>query len=235
MEHVIIFDTETTGFEPSEGHHVVEIGALEMIDFELTGKTFHQYINPQMPMPESAYKVHGLDDEFLAGKPVFADIAETFIEFIGDATLVAHNASFDMKFIQAELRGNGFDALDNHVVDTLLMARQKFPNQKNNLDMLAQRLGVDISARAQYHGALLDSQILAQVYLLLSGKGQPQLLDSIDKTQQDPTDEALLTIGNDGAVAQKREMMIQRANDDELALHQKMRETLGEKSLWNLS
>ena len=235
MEHVIIFDTETTGFEPSEGHHIVEIGALEMIDFELTGREFHQYINPQMPMPESAYKVHGLDDEFLASKPVFADIAEAFIEFIGDASLVAHNASFDMKFIQAELRANGFDTLNNKVVDTLLMARQKFPNQKNNLDMLSQRLGVDISARAQYHGALLDSQILAQVYLRLCDKGQPQLLDAVDDVQQDIADEALLTLADNNGKAQKLNMFVQRANDDELALHQKMRDEIGEKSLWNLS
>ncbi|MEZ5911122.1 MAG: DNA polymerase III subunit epsilon [Paracoccaceae bacterium] len=169
----IVLDTETTGFEPAEGHRIVEIGAVELINHMPTGQTYHQYINPERAMPAEAQEVHGLGDEFLADKPVFASIAQAFLDFIGDARLVIHNASFDMKFLNAELGWAGFAQLvPARALDTLAMARQKFPGSPASLDALCRRFGVDNSAREK-HGALLDSEILAEVYLELIGGRQP--------------------------------------------------------------
>lgn len=169
----IVLDTETTGFEPSEGHRIVEIGAVELFNHIPTGRTYHQYINPERDMPKEAFEVHGLSLDFLADKPVFRAVAEAFLAFIGDARLVIHNASFDMKFLNAELQWAGFAPIpQNRAHDTLLLARQKFPGAPASLDALCRRFGVDNSAREK-HGALLDSEILAEVYLELIGGRQP--------------------------------------------------------------
>ncbi|MEY4985045.1 MAG: hypothetical protein RIR62_3311 [Pseudomonadota bacterium] len=168
----IVLDTETTGFEPSEGHRIVEIGAVELINSLPTGRTYHQYINPERLMPKEAFEVHGLGDDFLRDKPLFAAIGRAFLDFVGDARLVIHNAAFDMKFLNFELDRAGLPKLQwDRVTDTLAMARQKFPGAQASLDALCRRFGVDNSAREK-HGALLDSEILAEVYLELIGGRQ---------------------------------------------------------------
>lgn len=172
----IVLDTETTGFEPSEGHRIVEIGAVELFNSLPTGRTYHQYINPQRLMPKEAFEVHGLGDDFLRDKPLFAAVGQAFLDFVGDARLVIHNAAFDIKFLNHELQQVGLPALTwDRVTDTLTMARQKFPGSPASLDALCRRFGVDNSAREK-HGALLDSEILAEVYLELIGGRQPDLV-----------------------------------------------------------
>jgi DNA polymerase-3 subunit epsilon len=169
----LVLDTETTGFEPSEGHRIVEIGIVEVVNLMPTGRTWHKYFNPQRPMPPEAFAVHGLGDDFLADKPLFGHLAQEFLDFVGDARLVIHNAAFDMKFLNAELRGVGLPELPfARALDTLLIARKKFPGAPASLDALCRRFGIDNSART-LHGALLDSQILAEVYLELQGGQQP--------------------------------------------------------------
>jgi DNA polymerase III subunit epsilon len=170
----IVLDTETTGFEPAEGHRIVEIGAVELFNHIPTDKTFHVYLNPDRTMPPEAFQVHGLGDDFLRDKPRFADVAQSFLDFIGtDARLVIHNAAFDMKFLNAELNRAGRGPLAaERALDTVAMARRKFPGSPASLDALCRRFGVDNSAREK-HGALLDSEILAEVYLELIGGRQP--------------------------------------------------------------
>ncbi|MEH7829280.1 DNA polymerase III subunit epsilon [Gemmobacter denitrificans] len=172
----IVLDTETTGFEPSEGHRIVEIGAVELFNHIATGRTFHVYLNPERPMPKEAFEVHGLGDDFLRDKPLFRQEAQNFLDFIGDAKLVIHNASFDMKFLNWELRAHGFPSLPNdRAIDTLMIARSRFPGSPASLDALCRRFGIDNSMREK-HGALLDSEILAEVYLELIGGRQPDLV-----------------------------------------------------------
>ena len=172
----IVLDTETTGFEPSEGHRIVEIGAVELMNHLPTGRTYHQYINPERLMPKEAFEVHGLGDDFLRDKPVFQQIGAAFLEFVGDAKLVIHNAAFDMKFLNFELSRIGLPTLPmNRAIDTLMIARQRFPGSPASLDSLCRRFGVDNSAREK-HGALLNSEILAEVYLELVGGRQPDLV-----------------------------------------------------------
>ncbi len=171
----IILDTETTGLDPSAGHRLVEIGCIEVINFIPTGKVFHQYINPERDMPIEAQNVHGLSAAFLKNHPVFAAIVSDFLDFIGDSVLVIHNADFDMKFINAELRNHGFPGIEmQRVIDTLKMARQKFPGAPANLDALCKRFNVDASKREK-HGALLDAELLSQVYVELTGGKQAGL------------------------------------------------------------
>lgn len=174
----IVFDTETTGFDAEGDDRVVEIGCLELINHMPTGETYHQYINPQRDMPQGAFEVHGLSEQFLSGHPVFASVADDFLEFIGDAKLIAHNASFDTRFINAELSRLQKPLLvQERVIDTLAIARTKFPGAQNSLDALCRRFGVDITAREKDgHGALLDSELLAEVYLELIGGRQPGLV-----------------------------------------------------------
>ncbi len=172
----ITFDTETTGLDPLSGHKIVEIGCVELIDKVRTGKFLHKYINPQREIPRSATDIHGLTAEFLSDKPLFADIAKEFIEFIGDDKLVIHNASFDMKFINYELESCGHKPLKaSRATDTLLIARSKFPGAKVNLDALCNRFGIDLSRRDK-HGALLDAELLAEVYVELLGGRQGAML-----------------------------------------------------------
>ncbi len=174
----VVLDTETTGLEPSQGHRIIEIGCVELVDRKLTGRHYHQYINPMREIDEGAIEVHGITNEFLADKPLFEQVFEEFLSFIKGAELVIHNAPFDIGFIDHE-----FNLLANspgktlqycEVVDSLVMARQKHPGQRNSLDALCSRYGVDNSQR-DLHGALLDAEILADVYLLMTG-GQTSLL-----------------------------------------------------------
>lgn len=169
----IVLDTETTGFEPGEGDRIVEIGAVELWNHLPTGRVFHEYINPQRAMPQAAFEVHGLGDDFLRDKPLFREIGPKFVEFIGDANLVIHNAAFDIKFLNAELGWLGLPPIAwERAVDTLAIARRRFPGAPASLDALCRRFGIDNSART-LHGALLDSEILAEVYLELIGGRQP--------------------------------------------------------------
>lgn len=171
----IVFDTETTGLDPGEGHRVLEIGCVEIFNLMPTGKVFHRYVNPGRPVPEEVTRIHGLTDSFLAKHQAFAAIAGEFLEFIADSKLVAHNAEFDMRFINFELKVAGHDPLPmTRAVDTLQLARARFPGSPNNLDALCKRLGVDNSSRTK-HGALVDSEILAAVYLELRGGRQAGL------------------------------------------------------------
>lgn len=174
---LIVLDTETTGLEPSQGHKIIEIGGVEVVDRKLTGKHFHKYINPQRDIDDGAFEVHGISSEFLADKPTFAEIAEEFVDFVKGAELVIHNASFDVSFLNYELSllEQTPGTIEEHcqVTDSLALARHKHPGQKNSLDALCRRYAVDNSAR-QLHGALLDAEILADVYLLMTG-GQTAL------------------------------------------------------------
>jgi len=165
----IVLDTETTGFEPMQGDRIVEIGAVELYNHVPTGQTYHQYINPEREMPQEAFEVHGLGDEFLADKPKFAQIGQAFLDFVQDSTLVIHNAAFDMKFLNAELKWMNLPLLPmSQALDTLDIARKRFPGSPASLDALCRRFNIDNSSRT-LHGALLDSEILAEVYLELIG------------------------------------------------------------------
>jgi DNA polymerase-3 subunit epsilon len=176
----IVLDTETTGLSPQDGHRLVEIGCLELFNHVATGKFFHAYIDPERDMPDGAFQVHGLSTEFLRGKPKFADVADDFLSFIEDDPLVIHNAGFDMNFINWELKALGRPALPmSRAIDTLDIARKKFPGAQNSLDALCRRFNVDNSGRTK-HGALLDSELLAEVYLELMGGRQPGLVLQAD-------------------------------------------------------
>jgi len=183
----IVLDTETTGFEPEQGDRIVEIGCVELERHVPTGRTFHEYINPERSMPQEAFAVHGLGDDFLRDKPVFAQVGQKFLDFVGDAKLVIHNAAFDMKFLNAELRWMGAPLLpSDQAIDTLAMARRKFPGSPSSLDALCRRFNIDNSSRT-LHGALLDSEILAEVYLELIGGRQPDFGLSQDRSQSRDT------------------------------------------------
>lgn len=172
----ICFDTETTGLNPETGDRLVEIGAVELINHLPTGKIFHEYINPERDVPQEVVKIHGLTNEFLKDKPTFDKIAQNWIDFVGeDGILVAHNAEFDIKFINYELKRLGYKTFDwNRVVDTLAIAKNEFPGLRNNLDALCKRFNIDNSART-FHGALLDAELLAEVYLQLLGGDEPSI------------------------------------------------------------
>ena len=221
----IVMDTETTGLDPTQGHKVVEIGAVELFNHIPTGRTFHQYINPQRQMPQEAFDVHGLSIEFLMSYPVFKDIAEKFLNFIGSSTLIIHNASFDVKFLNFELDNVGAEKIQNdRVLDTLKLARSKYPGSPASLDALSRRFRIDISKRNK-HGALLDSQILAEVYLELIGGRQPGL--EVISTQARNT----TTTSNDGTF--KREVPLPSLlTDTEKKAHDTFIKLLGEKCLW---
>jgi DNA polymerase-3 subunit epsilon len=223
----IVFDTETTGFDPATGDRVVEIGALELVNRLPTGRTFHVYLNPERPMPEDAFKVHGLGDDFLRDKPRFADIARDFLDFIGDAKLVAHNAAFDQRFIDAELARAGLPPLAaTRIVDTVAMARARFPGAPASLDALCRRFGVDLSGRER-HGALLDSTLLAEVYLELTGGRQPDLVLG------PATPAGGSTPGRpSGQRRQRPAPLAPRLTDDERAAHAAMVERLGPQAIW---
>lgn len=171
MTREIVLDTETTGLSPQEGDRIVEIGCVELINHIPTGKTYHAYINPERDMPEGAFRVHGLSEQFLSDKPVFGTVHEEFLQFVQSSTLIIHNASFDMGFLNAELTKISASKLKNPVIDTVQMARKKHPGARVGLDALCKHYGIDNSRRT-LHGALLDSEILAEVYLELLGGRQ---------------------------------------------------------------
>ena len=182
----IVLDTETTGLDPAEGHRIVEIGAVELVNHVATGRTWHQYINPQRPMTPEAQEVHGLDDAFLSDKPPFEAVQEAFLAFIGTARLVIHNAPFDMRFLNAELTRLGRPPLPpDRALDTLAMARARFPGAPASLDALCRRFGVDNSGREK-HGALIDCFLLADVYLELIGGRQPDFGLASDPGRNSP-------------------------------------------------
>lgn len=175
----VVLDTETTGIDPAEGHRIVEIGCVELVNHVPTGRIFHAYVNPERPMPTGAFEVHGLTDAFLAEKPCFPAVAGGLLEFLGDAPLVIHNAAFDVGFLNAELRRCGLPRLaDQRAICTLTRARQMFPGAPASLDALCRRYEIDLSDRA-LHGALKDAQLLAAVYLELVGGRQPALMLAI--------------------------------------------------------
>jgi len=225
----IVLDTETTGLDPSTGDRIVEIGAVELFNHMPTGKFYHQYINPERSMPEGAFNVHGLSEAFLSDKPVFSHIVDAFLEFVGDAKMVIHNASFDMKFINAELGWVNRAKLPmDQAVDTLEIARKKFPGAQNSLDALCRRFSVDNSAREK-HGALLDSELLAEVYLELVGGRQPDLI--LAGSHQSDAGRK----GNDDTIwspARRPVELPSRLSKEEDKRHASFVETLGEKSLW---
>ncbi|MBK5934038.1 DNA polymerase-3 subunit epsilon [Rhodovulum imhoffii] len=225
----IVLDTETTGFEPSEGHRVVEIGAVELWNHLPTKKTFHVYINPERPMPQGAFEVHGLGDDFLRDKPLFKAVAQDFLCFIGDAKLVIHNAGFDMKFLNAELEWAGLPQLPmDQAIDTLAMARTKFPGAPATLDALCRRFGVDNSAREK-HGALLDSEILAEVYLELIGGRQPDFtLTGPDEMHAKPS----ATLDASWRPRPRPDPLPSRLTEAEAAAHAEFVATLGDGALW---
>lgn len=224
----IVLDTETTGFEPESGDRIVEIGAVELWNHMPTGETFHRYINPQRAMPQEAFAVHGLGDDFLRDKPVFADIAGDFLDFVQDASLVIHNAAFDMKFLNAELGWLSLARLPwERAVDTLAMARKKFPGAPASLDALCRRFGIDNSART-LHGALLDAQILAEVYLELIGGRQPDF-GLQDDGASAGTQAAEHSVWRPGP---RPTRLPSRLTEAEAAAHRAFVETMGEAALW---
>ena len=217
----IVLDTETTGLSPRDGDRIVEIGCIELVNHVATGETYHQYVNPERPMPEEAFAIHGLSDEFLSGQPVMADVMDGFVEFLGDATLVIHNAEFDMRFINWELDRLGRDELPmSRAVDTVRMAREKFPGAPASLDALCRRFNIDNSARS-LHGALLDAQLLAEVYLELIGGRQPDLELKAQKAKSDARAES----------SERREPRPHAADEEELAAHEAFLEKI-EDPVW---
>ena len=223
----IVLDTETTGFEPDQGDRIVEIGAVELLNHVPTGRTYHQYINPERAMPQEAFEVHGLGDDFLRDKPVFANVAQAFVDFVGDAKLVIHNAAFDMKFINAELGWLKRPAIPfDQAIDTLAIARRKFPGSPASLDALCRRFGIDNSART-LHGALLDSEILAEVYLELIGGKQPDFgLNVSEAKTRDAED------GSEWRPQPRPSPLPERISEKEKAAHAAFVETLGDAALW---
>ncbi|MEL6409454.1 MAG: DNA polymerase III subunit epsilon [Pseudomonadota bacterium] len=224
----IVLDTETTGFEPDQGDRIVEIGAVELFNHVPTGKTYHQYINPKRSMPQEAFEVHGLGDDFLSDKPVFSKVADAFIDFVGDAQLVIHNAAFDMKFINAELSWIKRPAIPfDRATDTLMIARKKFPGSPASLDALCRRFGIDNSQRT-LHGALLDSEILAEVYLELIGGRQPDFaLTNLDVTSSNTSN-----VSAEWKPGPRPKALAPRLSQEERAAHSAFVEKLGDNALW---
>lgn len=224
MLRQIILDTETTGLSPQQGHRIIEIGCLEMINRRLTGKHFHVYINPERDVERAAEEVHGITQEFLADKQKFIDIVDDFIAFVQDAELIIHNAPFDVGFINHEFKllKKRLKPVDKicGVIDTLTLARKKHPGQQNSLDALCRRYHVDNSNR-DLHGALLDSELLAQVYLLLTG-GQEQLFQSeVSASNKQQTEESIRRLASDRAP-----LRVISANAEELSDHKAFIEKL---------
>ncbi len=229
MLREIVLDTETTGTEHAKGDRVIEIGCVELFNHIPTGKTYHVYINPQRPVSAGALAVHGLSDEFLADKPVFATIADELVDFLGDGRLVIHNAPFDIGFLNAEFARTGHKPIPlNDVVDTLSMARRKHPGAANNLDALCSRYGIDNAERTK-HGALLDAEILAEDYIELIGGKQVGF-------DLSPTSSARGVQGFQTGAAAPREArprhMISRLTDAERNAHEAFIQTLGPNTLW---
>lgn len=222
----LILDTETTGLDPATGDRIVEIGCVEVVNSVATGETFHVYLDPERDVPEEAFRVHGLSREFLTGKPKFAEVADQFVSFLGDARLVIHNAEFDMKFINAELKRCGLASIAmDRVVDTLAIARRKHPGASNSLDALCARYRIDNSRRTK-HGALLDAEILAEVYAELMG-GRQKVLELASNTARKIEIKEIDSI----ALVRSEEARPLLLADEEVA-HSALVEKMGEKALW---
>lgn len=222
----IVLDTETTGLSPQEGHRLVELGCIEVMNHVPTGNVFHRYINPERDMPEGAFKVHGLSSEFLSDKPKFAEIADEFLDFIAEDELVIHNAAFDMAFLNYELKLVSRPPIAaRRAIDTLTIARQRFPGAQNSLDALCKRFDIDNSGRVK-HGALLDAELLAEVYLELMGGRQPTLV----------LDASAAALSRGAAVAAERRErpvpLASRLTDAERTAHDAFIDTLGAEPLW---
>ncbi len=230
----IALDTETTGLDPRDGHRVIEIGAIELINRRVTDTKFHVYINPQRKVEAGALAVHGLSNEFLSDKPLFAEIKDEFLQFIGSDDLIIHNAPFDLKFLHHELKldktPKPFLNKSRDIIDTLTMARQKHPGQRNNLDALCKRYDVDNSGR-DLHGALLDARLLAHVYLAMTG-GQSSLFEHEQMTRTETKSSKTVTVA--ATIASKTPIV--HANPAELLSHNtyldKLTETNGELCAW---
>lgn len=224
----IVLDTETTGLEPQQGHKIIEIGCVELVNRRLTGRHYHQYINPAREVEQGAIEVHGITNEFLADKPLFRDIAEDFWEFVRGAQLVIHNAPFDVGFINHEFSQIGRPKIETEcqILDTLVMARQKHPGQKNNLDALCKRYAVDNSQR-DLHGALLDAEILADVYLMMTG-GQTALNLSADSGGDNESEGGSVSMGR--VDPNRPKLKVVSASREELALHQAKLDALNKAS-----
>lgn len=227
----IVLDTETTGLEPADGHRIIEIGCVELIDRKITGNTYHQYINPERLVDEGAIEVHGLSNEFLEDKPFFADIYDEFINFAKGSELIIHNAPFDVGFINHEIvllekqQGISIEKIDVccNILDTLKLARDKRPGQKNNLDALCRHYNVDNSNR-QLHGALLDSEILADVYLAMTG-GQTKLILDDSAEGMGGNVELIRKLDTERAA-----LKVLKATDEELESHENYLNMLEKKS-----
>ena len=223
----IVLDTETTGLDPDQGDRIVEIGAVELLNHMPTGRTFHHYINPERDMPQEAFDVHGLGTEFLRDKPRFSGIVNDFLEFISDARLVIHNAAFDMKFINAEFGWLRLPALPwERAVDTLAIARRRFPGSPASLDALCRRFGIDNSSRT-LHGALLDSEILAEVYLELIGGRQPDFALSGAIGQQQG-----VSADREWRARPRTKALPSRVHPEEASAHDDFVASMGEDALW---
>ncbi|MCL4117164.1 UNVERIFIED_CONTAM: hypothetical protein GTU68_065012 [Idotea baltica] len=223
----IVWDTETTGFDPVSGDRLVEIGAVELEKHLPTGRVYHQYINPERDMPDGAFQVHGLSIDFLKDHPTFKEVGQDFLDFVGDGILIAHNATFDMKFINAELGWAKLPTIPmSQSLDSLELARKKFPGAQNSLDALCRRFGVDNSAREK-HGALLDSEILAEVYLELIGGRQPDFsLNVVAGTDTQTTH-------SDWVATPRQTPLPSKLSQDEIAAHGEFIGKLGENAIWN--
>lgn len=228
VQRQIFLDTETTGFYATEGDRIIEIGAVETIKRKLTHQNYHQYVYPERSVPEDAIRVHGITDDFLKDKPVFAAVVDEFMEFVKGAELIIHNAPFDVGFINHELSmlpNNKWGKIEDHckITDSLKMAQKEYPGQKNSLDALCRRLGIDNSNRV-LHGALLDSEILADVYLLMTG-GQTDLM-----LVSDFGSSSELAGAQSMQLSRSRNLKVIRASEDELLRHQKKLAEISKKS-----
>jgi len=223
----IVLDTETTGFDPEAGDRIVEIGCVEIFNQIPTGKTWHTYLNPERDMPRSAFEVHGLSVEFLEDKPLFGAVIDDFMEFIGEADLVIHNAAFDIGFLNAEMDAVSAGRISmTRVVDTLSLARRKNPAGPNSLDALCRRFGIDNSSRT-LHGALLDAELLAEVYLELKGGRQAGLTFEVAQTGVEPGS----TISA-AKIRQRRTPLAPRIDDAICAAHESSVARLGDQAIW---
>lgn len=223
----IVLDTETTGIGAEKGHRIIEIGCVELIDRKLTGRHYHQYVNPQRPSDEEAIGVHGITDEFLADKPVFGQVAQTFYDFIEGAELIIHNAPFDIGFMDMEFRHVNMPATANfcRILDTLVLARDMHPGQRNSLDALCKRYGV-INKRKEFHGALLDAELLSDVYLMLTG-GQTDLMFMAGSHSDEASPETML---KQLSAVDSASLKVIEATVDEIAAHDVILDILDKKS-----
>ena len=225
----IVLDTETTGLDPNQGHKIIEIGCVEMLNRRLTGNNYHQYLQPDREIDEGAQAVHGISNEFLADKPRFVDVVKDFIEYLDGAELIIHNAPFDVGFLDHELKqvGAEFGKVSTYcaVIDTLVMARKLRPGKKNNLDILCKEFDVS-NAHRELHGALLDSELLAEVYLRMTGGQSALLLDSEETSSSSAGSGSVRILSSD-----RKPIRIVKASDEELQAHQLIIEKMG-KEVW---